>query len=195
MHPGCAYVSAVIDCATEISRKRKIKPKEVEEIVVYVHFMTLLMDDLARLFANPEWVKRFRSSVALNFYTPFNVAVALLRGSVSPQDLTVERALDSDVWMLMEKVRVELMPGLLLSTLKMPFGARVKVKLRNGEVLSAECEVPVGAAGNPYPAEERFSREASGVLGNERVREIIRTIENLEKVRTVSEVVDLLCKC
>ena len=66
----------------------------------------------------------------------------------------------------------------------MPFGARVHVTLRDGTMLEAEKHIPRGGPGDPdrldVPA-EKFVREASSVLGEERAKKAVEVVGEYEK--------------
>ena len=71
-----------------------------------------------------------------------------------------------------------------LEDLRMPFGARVHVTLRDGTMLEAEKHIPRGGPGDPdrldVPA-EKFVREASSVLGEERAKKAVEVVGEYEK--------------
>lgn len=70
-----------------------------------------------------------------------------------------------------------------LEDLRMPFGARVSVTLRDGTVLSAEKHIPMGGPGDPGRldvAAAKFVREASPALGEKRALEAVGVIRAYE---------------
>lgn len=71
-----------------------------------------------------------------------------------------------------------------LEDLRMPFGARVQMTLRDGAVMTSEKHIPRGGPGDPGRAEvaaEKFVREASGALGEERARAAVETVRSFEE--------------
>ena len=71
-----------------------------------------------------------------------------------------------------------------LEDLRMPFGARVHVTLRDGTMLEAEKHIPRGGPGDPdrlQVAAEKFVREASPVLGEERAKKAVEVVGSYEK--------------
>ena len=81
-----------------------------------------------------------------------------------------------------------------LEDLRMPFGARVHVTLRDGTMLEAEKHIPRGGPGDPSRldvASEKFAREASGVLGSERAAKAVEVVRGYEK-RTLAEMREAL---
>jgi 2-methylcitrate dehydratase PrpD len=67
--------------------------------------------------------------------------------------------------------------------LTMPFGARVRVVLKDGSSLEAERLIPRGGPGDRgrfEVCEEKFVREASGALGRERAEDCVRLLRDFE---------------
>ncbi len=70
-----------------------------------------------------------------------------------------------------------------LEDLRMPFGARVLVTLRDGSRLESEKHIPQGGPGDEdrlAVAADKFVREASGVLGEERAKQAVETVRAYE---------------
>jgi len=70
-----------------------------------------------------------------------------------------------------------------LEDLRMPFGARVHVTLRDGTLLEAEKHIPMGGPGDPGRldvAAAKFVREASPVLGEEKVKHAVEVVRNYD---------------
>lgn len=109
IYPAGAYVDAAIDCAGELHRR--LTPAQiarVEEIVVSAARLTMVMDREAAPYLDRE-----RSAIlALNMSVAYNVATALVTGSVTAQDLTEPATADPVRWALAEKVRLEYDPEL-----------------------------------------------------------------------------------
>jgi len=71
-----------------------------------------------------------------------------------------------------------------LENLRMPFGARVQVTLRDGTRLEAEKHIPMGGPGDPGRfdvAAAKFVREATAVLGEEKAKKSVEVIRSYEK--------------
>ncbi len=70
-----------------------------------------------------------------------------------------------------------------LEELLMPFGAHVKVRLKDGSELEAEKLIPRGAPGDPgrlAVPREKFTREASGFLGAGRAAEAMEALSRFD---------------
>lgn len=70
-----------------------------------------------------------------------------------------------------------------LEDLLMPFAARVTIFLKDGTVLEGEKHIPRGAPGDPERfavPEEKFLREAAGLLGVEKSKQAVGLVRELE---------------
>ncbi|MHB8896012.1 MAG: MmgE/PrpD family protein [Candidatus Geothermincolia bacterium] len=70
-----------------------------------------------------------------------------------------------------------------LEDLRMPFGARVHVTLRDGTLLEAEKHIPKGGPGDPGRldvAADKFVREASPFLGEEQAKKAVEVVRDYE---------------
>jgi 2-methylcitrate dehydratase PrpD len=71
-----------------------------------------------------------------------------------------------------------------LENLRMPFGARVHVTLRDGTMMEAEKHIPMGGPGDPGRldvAEAKFVRESLATLGGERSAAAVEAIRSFER--------------
>lgn len=105
VHPGCAYISAAVDCAVELARRAgPLRAAEVREVVVHAPIFTVGMD--AR---SAPYVAGADSAVStLNFSVAYNVAAALLTGGLAPADFDQDAVADPARWEVAAKVRTEL---------------------------------------------------------------------------------------
>ncbi|MGW2813272.1 MmgE/PrpD family protein [Streptomyces sp. NPDC001415] len=109
VHPGSAYLSAAIDCAAQIgTQSRELTVDDIAEVVVEGSLFTSGLDRLTR----SEQVGPRSSVAALNFSVPYNVATALLTGSLEPADLAPPYVTRPERWALAAKVRTVHDPAL-----------------------------------------------------------------------------------
>ncbi|WP_416971079.1 MmgE/PrpD family protein [Streptomyces sp. 4F14] len=117
IHPGSAYISAAVDCAIELHHAlADTALQDIAEVVVEGSVFTAGLDRIARRHPiGPD-----SSVAALNFSLPYNIATALLTGTLLPTDLAPPAVTHPDRWTLATRVRTEHAPDLtrraLLST-------------------------------------------------------------------------------
>lgn len=104
IHPGSAYTSAAVDCAVELHNALAgVDQRDIAEVVVEGSIFTAGLDRIARQHRiGPD-----SSVAALNFSLPYNVATALLTGSLLPADLAHPAVDRPDRWELAARVRTE----------------------------------------------------------------------------------------
>lgn len=99
--PGCAYVTAPIEAALDARGRLDRGRTTIQRVDVYGSLFTTEVDDRASTYIDGP-----NSPVAaLSFSVPFNVAVALVDGEHTPQQVG-ERTQDEAVWELADRVRV-----------------------------------------------------------------------------------------
>ena len=115
VHPASAFVDAAIDCAIELHGQLTMAEiASIDEITVRAPRQTMTMDR-----AGAPYLNRERSAImALNLSVAYNVATALVTGSVRPEDLAEPATADPVRWDLAGKVRLEHDPELSRSFLR-----------------------------------------------------------------------------
>ncbi|MEW2164654.1 MmgE/PrpD family protein [Streptomyces sp. NPDC007084] len=148
IHPGSAYTSAAVDCAVELhSELAGVGPGDIAEVVVEGSIFTAGLDRIARQHRiGPD-----SSVAALNFSLPYNVATALLTGSLLPADLAHPAVARPDRWELAARVRTQHDPAFsrhaLLATA--PLGQALR---RAGERAEAWVRAIDARAADALPA-------------------------------------------
>lgn len=102
LYPGCAYIDSPVDATLDL-RKAGVRAGEVARIEVFGNLFTAWMDKWGRSYcrgAGPF------ARHALNFTIPYNVAAALLKGDLTPDDFTEAAVKRPEVWALAGKVSV-----------------------------------------------------------------------------------------
>ena len=80
-----------------------------------------------------------------------------------------------------------------MDELRLPFPARLTLRLRGGEEFSSRCSIPRGAPGNPFYLEEvreKWLREATPAIGGDRAGEASRLV--LDADPPLRELLDLI---
>jgi len=188
-YPCCRLNHPFIDLALAISQEHKIRPENVEEVIVYI-------DQEPHLECHPIEVKRNPKSVMdAQFSIPFCVAVALNKGAVLLDDFTESAIRDPAVIALAQKVVPKLYPSPFRPKETPP--AMVKIKTRNG-TYSKRIEYPYGHPKNPISVEALVRKfhdcasHAKNILPEENVSQAIDLVNRLEELNDVTLVIRLL---
>ncbi len=91
------------------------------------------------------------------------------------------------------RVEAKALPDAMIENKR--FASRMLVRLKTGKVLEGYEDYPKGSASSPLTKEElqeKFRRLASWALPMSQVEEIITTVNKLEQIRDMKQVVSLL---
>ena len=135
-----------------------------------------------------------RTMLGAKFSIPYAVAAALVLGRTDTAAFE-ERELDDQRILAMAK-RIEVVADDEMALKRADYPtAHVKVKLRDGRVLSHTTGVVRGDAANPVASEEvvaKFLSLAAECLGEPRAREVVETVGTADSLDTVRRLTALL---
>ncbi|MEE8110130.1 MAG: MmgE/PrpD family protein [bacterium] len=180
--PCCHYTHAFIDAALFLQGEHRIDPKEIESVECRIHPRQM------PVVCDPVENKRHpQTTYDAQFSVHFTVAAGLTHGKV-----------DLDTF-LPETIRDEGLLGLAARTtcigdetqdFPRHFPGSVTVRMKDGKELTRHEPYNRGCAENPVTPEEvqkKFQANASRVLPDDRVEEVLSTVGRLESVSKVSE--------
>jgi 2-methylcitrate dehydratase PrpD len=179
----CRQHHSAVDAILELRERQGLRAEQVKGILV-------------RTFAVASRGKHRRpETVASATYSaPFSVASALLTGSCWREQYTEEKIKDPSVLALAEKVEVVKDDGLdALYDEKWP--AIVEVQTTDGRLLTARRDLMKGEPEDPVSDPElkrKFTSLATDAVSADRAEEIWQTVFRLEKMKSVSPLVNLL---
>lgn len=182
IHGGCRGNHTPVDIIVKIVQENHLSLEQIEEVKIGIDSVTAA--------AEIHWPKNGKEA---QFSIPFSVAAALIYGDVSLFQFTDERVQDPVMRSFMERVRVEINLE-LDELLPMKRGATGEIILKDGQTYRDSLDFARGEPEMPLTSEEieaKFSLLAGEVLGK-RVLQVIDTIYNLEKLKTINELTTLL---
>ncbi len=181
----CFAQHAVIDATALIARKHRVKPDEIEEVVV---------GQKAREAGSVGSIKEATDVVSAQFSGRFGLALRLIKGGNGFKDYSEESLRDPQILALARKVKY----GVDEELEKMPpesNPAKVTIKLKNGTVYRERVDFSKGTVQNPMTKEEledKFRSLAAMVMPEKQVEDIIRIVGKLEVVDNVINLGSLL---
>ena len=132
---------------------------------------------------------------AAQFSAPYVVAMALMGVPPGPDWFSEDRFSDRAVQALMDRIDLgELDQTSAVRSGTHHISAEATIHTRRGDLLHARVGIAMGEAANPMTREARdrkFQRLARHVLDGAQADELLRTIQNLEKVPTLDGLVKL----
>jgi 2-methylcitrate dehydratase PrpD len=157
--PACHYLHASVDASAEAAGGRRLRAADVEEIVAEVPEAAL-----ALVLEPVESKLSPRTAYEAKFSLPYSVAAMLVHGRVDVTTYTDRAITDPDVLELARLVdyRVREFP-----TADHAFPGAVRIRLRDGEELTAELPHQRGAPEYPMTEDEvrdKFRANAALVL-------------------------------
>jgi len=167
-----------LDALTDLMKKNKFKPEDVEEVTVHFEEMRYILDR-----PEPKNVEDSRFSIQ------HILGYQLIHGECGLETCTEEALKDPRVAEARKKVKVVYHPeypnrymGVSQTGESAP--GRVDVRLRGGKILTAEQDQPIGSAKYPLTMDQVvdiYRKYCKGILSNgqiERTKEIILEMEN-----------------
>jgi len=176
-------ISAVLD----LVKQHDLKPEQVEKI----HIRSLAR--AADILADPSKYDP-RSKETADHSLPYVIAAALVDRQVTPLQFTPEKIMDPIIRAQLKKVEVVADPEI---EKVFPALQRVIVTVRttDSRELTRQLDYPKGDPRNPLTdreVEEKFEALAELVLSQAARRRVIDTVWNLEKLDSVSALMQLL---
>lgn len=183
-YPCCGGNLRALDAARGLIEEHRIKFDDALRLEVDVH------PDLLCTVRFHKPTEGFRGKFSIDYV----LAAMLLDGRVDLDSFSDEYCNSPRMRAAIDKVRVNAHPEWPNDTAhrrKSP----VTITMRDGRKLTNVVDKVRGSPGNPMTREELLGKYrgcASRVLHGERLERSIAALENLEKVQTVSELMDLL---
>ena len=183
-HAACRHTHAAIDAALEIAGNHPVAVADIAAITVHTYQVA------AKLTGGKEITSPLSGKMSL----PYSVAVALTDGQAGLQQYSAEKLSDPAVRNLMDKIEVA-MDARLDSLVPAHRGARVEMVLASGQRHAAEVIDALGEPENPGSQADqlkKFRALAGVVFAEERMEQIIATVQNLEAMADINSLAALL---
>lgn len=185
-YPSCRSTHSSIDAALEIVRSNQIDPDDVESATVYISDVT--MEKVGKPFkirTNPQ--------VDAQFSIPYTIAVALSREKVVLNDFEPHNVGNQKIIKLAEKITCIAKPEL-----KARVPLKIDLKMKDGQTLSKTVSLIKGHPEKPLTRNERIGKvqdcwnNSDKPLGKEKMDQLISTIDRLEEIKQVKQLVEKL---
>jgi 2-methylcitrate dehydratase PrpD len=178
LYACCRYNHFALDALLALARRERLHADQVERVVV-----TTIPFGPRMAGAAPA------SMLAAKFSIPYAVAAALVLGRADVAAFAEPALSDPRIRALAARVEVRADPEMSPRRADHPT-ARIEVTLKDGRRLSGSTTVVRGDFQDPVPAEEvveKFLALASEPLGPGRAREVVRLVEETERLEDVRD--------
>jgi len=184
-YPCCSFFCTQLDCFRSIIDKNNLVPEEIESVNVLS----------APFFASPNPME-VTNQVDAQFSPPYVIAVAAHRVKVGRDWQDFDTIRDKSILGFMKKVNFQVHPGVADAKRKDPRSWLAKVEvMAKGKVFTEERMYPKGTNGTDFKATdeelvEKFRGNASGLLTQDKIDRVIRSLLDLERVENISEITE-----
>jgi 2-methylcitrate dehydratase PrpD len=185
-YPCCRNNHAAIDVSLNLAVKNNLKPIDIQELTLFIS-----PEGLRGFCGGPYVIGKFPQANAIWSYR-YNVATALLKRSVKPENFTEASLHDPEVFKLASRVNLAEIPGADFYT------AKLEVSLKNGTILSEYTNSPRGEKiRNPLTKDEIMDKfwnnvDFSKSVTSQNARKLVALLEDLEHLENVRQIVELL---
>ena len=182
----CGSIShPYMDCALRIKQKHSPHPDQIMEVICRT-----AEGPVHRLWEPLANKQKPVSSYGAKFSLPYSIAVMLIRGRAGLEEFSESAIRDHELLALAAKVRYEIDP-----TIDYPrhFEGHVQLKMKDGSVFTEDQLHPRGGYEDPLPPEEieaKFHANARLALAEHDVEEIIRLVQQLEALPSISRLTE-----
>ena len=185
-YPACRHIHPTLDAVLAIRDRYGIRPKDVEKIEVHTFY------EVVRNYA-------FYPTVPFDgaFSAPY--VISLLLHGVPPGPAWANEAHLANPSILHTARKVDLFEwdeaNRLYPLVKRELISRVVIHTKDGRRLEHTTRIPKGDPRNPMDREDitrKLESTAQGLFSRERVQEIADTVNRLEELDSLSELMDLL---
>ena len=185
-YPCCAEAHRCLDAILLLIKEHDIKADKVESVECRTSDMVskIMIRHLPK------------TADEAKFSMEYCMAVALLDGEAELQQFTAERVTEPKVQKLLTRVNYVHLPEASGYLNMERYPERVTVKLRDGSAYSHEVLTNKGKPGNRLSKEEliaKYSACAAEAISQDRIDRSIEMLGRLEKLRDISELMDVLC--
>jgi len=185
--PTEALTHAPISCVLDLIKDNDLAPDQVEKVQIRS------LARAADILADPSKYDP-RSKETADHSLPYVIAAAIAKRQVTPAQFTDEAIMDPLIRAQLNKVEVTADPEIEALFPKLQ-RVIVKIKTTDGKEYDKQIDYPKGDPRNPLTdteIEEKFDALGTGVLTDGRRQQVKDAIWNLEKLDSITTLLDLL---
>ena len=187
MYPVCHMTHSFIDCVLEVLANERLTAQDIESVECRIESRCY------HIVCSPEEAKKHpESDYMMRFSLPYIVAIAAIRGKVSPWEIDLKYASDPQVVDLMQRVTCiaddeKRNPGY--------FPGWIKLTTRDGRVFVCDHRHELGTKENPIKIEnviEKFRGNVDPFYTEEEIARMTDVIERFDTLEDAQELLDAL---
>ncbi len=183
-HASCRHSHAPVDAILDIRNRTGLRPEEIEKVKIYTYTIAAKLID----------GKDVSTPISGKMSMPYASAVALMSGRVGLGEFKPKVMSDPAVLALMQKIDVFPDPE-MDKLIPHHRAARAEIFMKDGTKLASDILDAKGEPENPGSSGDifdKFRMLAGTVFKKDKLERIMEKIDNLEKVKDMSELNSLL---
>ena len=184
-YTACRHTHGAAQAALELVDREDFGPQDIEAVDVYTYHIASV--------AVGKGVTGESTFVSAQFSLPYVVAACLIDGEMGPAQLREDRISDSAILELSQRVKVNVDPELAMAYPGMT-SSRVEIKLKSGQTLAKQVDIPKGDPRDPMTSEDvagKVKRFASQ-KDEKALDEVIRLSLELAEVGDIKELTSII---
>ncbi len=170
---------------------REVMDVNPEVIANNIEKVTIILSERIYHGYMPWWHEVTDQSSAITSM-PYCSAVMIMEGDALIDQFSNDKIRDPKIWELAKKVEVTANPEF---DKEYKYTVAVEIELKDGEKIYNKIHQPKGDPLNPVSKaeiEHKFTRVASKVLSDEKVKEIIKTVNKLEQIDNMTKLAEII---
>jgi len=184
-YTACRHTHGAAQAALELVDREHFAPQDIEAVDVYTYHIASV--------AVGKGVTGESTFVSAQFSLPYVVAACLIDAEMGPAQLREDRISDSAILELSQRVKVNVDPELAKAYPGMT-SSRVEIKLKSGQTLAKQVDIPKGDPRDPMTSEDvagKVKRFASQ-RDEKALDEVVRLSLELESVEDIKELTSII---
>jgi len=184
-YTACRHTHGAAQAALELVGKEHLDPQDIDVVDVYTYAIASM--------AVGKGVTAESTFVSAQFSLPYVVSACLIDGEMGPAQLKEDRISDPAILELSQRVKVNVDPELAAAYPGMT-ASRVEIRLKSGQTLVRQVDIPKGDPRDPMTAEDladkvkRFaSRKDERTL--DRAISLSLELENVADIRQLTSII------
>lgn len=180
--PSEALTHAPISAVLDLILENDLQPQQIEtiEIATLKRAAEILADEKKYIIDSRE---------TADHSLPYCIAAAVVARELTPKQFSKEALINSQILEMVPKVRAKLEPS-FENRFPAEQPCAVEIKLKDGRIFKRERAYPKGDPRDQLSTEElkrKFAVLAEGVLTQERQENVFQTIEDLQEIDDISQ--------
>jgi 2-methylcitrate dehydratase PrpD len=184
-YPSCAHGHAAIDALLSLIKRHNLSEESVDIVECGVNYRV------------PElmFYTKPKTGFEGKFSLEYCLAIAILDKKVGLDQFADERINEDHLQNMLNRIKVYVHPELRTKESYKNRFAEVTIYTKKGDVYTKRVYTPLGNPQNPLTdtdLEQKFKDCTKSILPDDKVNQVIKLVQNLEKLKNIKELMDII---